>query len=63
MMVHSSAVGMVKSAYSPAGISLPPSVTAGRGELYFFLLRRPQAARQERSREKGKYGKEKRRKT
>ena len=27
-MVHSSAVGIVKSAYSPAGISLPPSVTA-----------------------------------
>src|SRR5439155_1758062 len=27
MIVHSSAVGIVKSAYSPAGISLPPSVT------------------------------------
>ena len=27
-MVHLLAVGIVKSAYSPAGISLPPNVTA-----------------------------------
>src|SRR4029453_5407656 len=39
---------------------------AGCGELYFFLLRRPQAARQERYRDEGKCeqsGEEKRRKT
>jgi hypothetical protein len=28
-------------------------VLAGRGELYFFLLRRPQTAGQERSRDEG----------
>ena len=114
-MVHSLAVGIVKSAYSPAGISLPPNVTAlaklnfgdgvgarapelpvrhqaaedlavvlvrariihldigqpdtlfygrvlaGRGELYFFLLRRPKATGQSGPATKGSANKAERR--
>src|SRR5207247_5205189 len=54
------AVVLVRARIIHLDISQPDTlfydrVLAGRGELYFFLLRRPKAAGQERSREAGKY--------